>query len=62
MMSDDIKDKSLTYLYKKLKHARIALGRAELKPNAGDEIAGLKNKIEVLEWLSDLALNARKGD
>lgn len=61
-MSDDIKDRSLTYLYRHLKKARIALGKTEVKPNSGNEVVGLKNKIEVLEWLTDIALNARKGE
>lgn len=47
-------DKALAYLRKELKHARIALERAERKPNAELEIANLKRKIETLEWLTDL--------
>lgn len=54
---DTIQMKALQYLYKKLKHARISLGRAEEKPNAtAEEIARLQNKIEILEWLSAIVL------
>lgn len=56
-MPDTIEMRAMKYLYKKLKHARIALGKAEGKPHAAEEIAGLQNKIEVLEWLTDVALN-----
>ena len=52
-----VKENALIYLYKRIKKARIALGRAEQKKGAGREIEGLKNKIEVLEYLSDVVLN-----
>ena len=51
-----ITDKALKYLYKKLKHARIALGKAERKKGAESEIEGLNNKIEVLEYLTEVVL------
>lgn len=57
IITETIKEKALKYLYKKLKHARIALGKAERKNGAEREIEGLKNKIEVLEYLSDVVLN-----
>lgn len=51
-----IQEKALFYLYKKLKLARVSLGRAEQKNGAEREIESLKNKIDVLEWLSAVAL------
>ena len=56
MTPEPIKARALRYLYKKLKHARIALGKAEHKGHAAEEIASLQNKIEVLEWLSEIAI------
>ena len=50
MKPDTIKQRSLHYLYGKLKHARISLGHAETRKNA-EEIANLQSKIDVLEWV-----------
>lgn len=50
MKPDAIKQRSLHYLRGQLKHARISLGHAETRKNA-EEIANLRNKIEVLEWV-----------
>lgn len=51
-----VKENALIYLYKRIKKARIALGRAEQKKGAEREIEGLKNKIEVLEYLTEIVL------
>lgn len=54
MTSPNIKEKALKYLDKKLKHARIALGKAGHKNGSEREIEGLTNKIEVLGYLMEL--------
>ena len=51
-----VKENALIYLYKRLKKTRISLGKAEWKNNAGDEVNGLKRKIEVLEYLTEIVL------
>ena len=56
LITESIREKALKYLYKKLKHARIAMGKAERKKGAEQEIEGLKNKIEVLEYLTEIVL------
>lgn len=57
-MSDTIQHKSLYYLYSQLRKARIALGHAE-KRNNTEEIANLQAKIEVLEWLTGIAIKEK---
>lgn len=43
---------ALDWLYKQLKQKRIALGRAESKPNVNSsEIADIQWAIEILEWI-----------
>lgn len=52
-----MKELALKYLYRQLKKARFSLGEAESKQNVDvDEIANLKIKIDVLEWLSGVAI------
>lgn len=51
-----MREKALFYLYKKLKLARVSLGKAEHKKGAEREIENIKRKIEVLEWLTEIAL------
>lgn len=48
-------ERALDYLYRQIKKARIALSRAEVK-GVADEIAHLQMKIEVLEWLTAVAV------
>lgn len=55
-MDDTIQNRAMHYLYKEIKKARISICNAENKPNRAQEIANLQNKIEVLEWLADVAL------
>ena len=56
MAHDTMREKALNYLFKRIKKARIALSRAEQKNGAEREIEGLKDKIDVLEWLTGIAL------
>ena len=51
-----IREKALYFLRRELKHARISLGRAEQKNGTEAEKQGLKNKTEVLEWLTEIVL------
>ena len=55
-MTDPLHVRAYDYIYKKIKKARIALGYAEHKNNAEHEISALKDNIEILEYLSELAL------
>jgi hypothetical protein len=55
-----MKHQALDWLYKELKKKRIALGRAEAKPNApAGELEDIKKAIEIIEWLTDVALNSK---
>lgn len=54
----DIREDALKYIYKELKQAKIALGRAETKPNVSqEELDNLQKKIAVLDWLTPFALS-----
>lgn len=47
-----MREKALKWLYGQLKKERIALGRADSKPNSSrDEIEHLEQAIEVIEWI-----------
>ena len=59
-MTGDIKERALSFLYRQLKKARIALGRAEENGDA-EAMANLQNKIDVLEWLTEITLKAEGG-
>lgn len=53
----DIQQKALSFLYGELRRAKIALGRAEGKPNVQrEEIESLQSKIEAIDWLIPLAI------
>lgn len=54
--NDTMHNRALHYLYSKLKRTRISLLKAEEKPNSTEEIRNLQNKIEVLEYLTDVVL------
>ena len=60
-MPDTIQQRSLYYLYGQLRKARIAYGQAEDKPNNTDELANLKNKIDVLEWVIGVVIKEDDG-
>ena len=51
------KQNALDYLYKQLRTAKIALGRAEVRPNVTiDELANIRRKIAALDWLIPIAI------
>jgi hypothetical protein len=46
------RETALKWLYGQLRRKRIALGRAEKKPNADAvEIGNLQESIEIIEWI-----------
>lgn len=53
--ADVIRQKSLFYLAKELRHTRIALGHAEQRHNTA-EVSNLQTKIEVLEWVMGVVI------
>jgi hypothetical protein len=61
MNPDSIKQRSLRYLYGKLKHARISLGHAEVRKNTV-EIANLQEKITVLDWIIGVVIKEDAED
>ena len=49
-----IHTRAMLLLYKELKKARISLCKAEEKANSYQETANLKNRIEELEYLTEI--------
>ena len=54
-----MQQKSLYYLHKELRSAKIALGHAESKPNSEEEKRNLERKIAMLEWTFDQIMGAK---
>ena len=55
------REDALRFLYKQLKDAKIALGRAEDRPNVKqEELDNLQRKIDVIDWLIPLAIKAEE--
>ena len=51
-----IKETALQYLYRELKAAKIAYGRAETRPGVtAEELANIEKKIAVFDWLIPVA-------
>ena len=47
-----MREKALDWLYRQLKKKRIALGRAETKPNTPkSEMKNIRSDIETIEWI-----------
>jgi hypothetical protein len=58
------RDIALKWLYGELRRKRIAVGKAEGKPNVSPlEIENIESTIEVIEWIIGKVLeyNERKG-
>ena len=53
-----MQQKSLYYLHKELRSAKISLGHAENKPGAEEEKRNLERKIAMLEWTFDVVMGA----
>lgn len=51
------REKALKWLYGQLRRKRIAVGRAEKKPNVDAvEVENLQSAIDVIEWLIGVVL------
>lgn len=56
-----MRDAALKFIYAEKRKAKIALGQAETRPGVKqDELDNLRQRIEVLEWLEPLVLNAEE--
>ena len=52
-----IQEKALSFLYRELRAAKIALGQAEgRKGVTPEELLNLENRIEAIDWLIPLVL------
>ena len=55
--------KALDYLSRKLKKAKVSLGRAERKLNvAPEEIMNLTEKVELLDYIIDVVTQKGRAD
>ena len=57
-----MRDRALYWVERQIRKTRISIGQAEQKPNAYDEVEGLYDKLEILEWLSQLVLGAKEDE
>ena len=56
-----MRDAALKYIYAEKRKAKQSLGQAETRPGVKqDELDNLRQRIEVLEWLEPLVLNAEE--
>lgn len=53
-------EKALSFLYGELRRAKIALGRAEGKPNSKEERENLQNKIDGIDWILEKYFEGEK--
>lgn len=59
----NVREEALRFLYKALKDAKIALGRAENKPNAKqEELDNLQRKIAVMDFIIPLVIQAKEDE
>ena len=57
----NVREDALRFLYKNLKDAKIALGRAENKPGVKqEELDNLQRKIAVIDWIIPLVIQAKE--
>jgi hypothetical protein len=60
-MTTNNREEALRFLYKQLREAKIALGRAENRPGVKqEELDNLERKIAVIDWLIPLAIKAKE--
>lgn len=58
-----IRDNALSFLYRELRAAKIALGRAEGRPGVTrEELDNLQKKIDAIDYLTPLAVTAEHDD
>lgn len=56
-----MRDAALKYIYTEKRKAKIALGQAETRHGVTqEELDNLQQRIEVLEWLEPLVINAEE--
>lgn len=55
-----MRERALEWVEKQIRKTRIAIGYAEEKPNASEEISCLYGKLEMLEWMSQKVLAERE--
>lgn len=58
----EMRDRALRLVEKQIRKTRIDIGHAEQKSNAYDEVDSLYDRLEVLEWISQLVLGAKEGN
>lgn len=58
-----IREDALRFLYKQLREAKIALGRAEYRPGVKrEELENLQRKIDMLDWIIPLVIRAEEEE
>jgi hypothetical protein len=55
-----MRGRALYWVERQIRKTRISIGQAEKKPNAYDEVDSLYDRLEVLEWISQLVLGAKE--
>lgn len=56
-----MRERALYLVERQIRKTRISIGHAEKKPNVPtDEVSGLYDRLEVLEWISQLVLAAKE--
>ena len=57
------REDALRFLYKNLREAKIAFGRAENRPNVKqEEFDNLQRKIAVMDWVIPLVIQAKEEE
>ena len=58
-----MREDALRFLYKNLRDAKFALGRAENRPNVKqEELDNLQRKIAVMDWIIPLVIQAKEEE
>jgi hypothetical protein len=58
-----IRDNALSFLYRELRAAKIALGHAESKPNVShEELDNLQKKIDAIDWMIPIVIREDDHD
>ena len=55
-----MRERAFEWVEKQIRRTRIGIGHAEQKENARAEVDVLYDRLEVLEWLSQLVLGAKE--
>ena len=58
-----MREDALRFLYKHLREAKIALGRAENRPGVKqEELDNLQRKIAVMDWIIPLVIQVKEDE